>query len=58
MSDTTYSGSAGVIFTPDELLTMWAEMCRHPTEDNEIMRAKIKAWLEARNSGRKIVGVV
>lgn len=43
-----YSGPAGVHFTPDELLILWAELCRHPTAENQILRIKIKMWLESR----------
>lgn len=46
MTVTQYAGPAGVVFTPDELLILWAELCRHPTVENLHMREKIKRWLE------------
>lgn len=47
---------AGVLFTPDELLILWAELCRRPTVENQPMRDTIKAWLESRelNHGNQI----
>lgn len=55
--NTTYAGPAGVILTPDELLILWADLCRIPTAQNASIREKIKAWLESRelNGGNSTV---
>lgn len=45
---TCYTGPAGVHFTPDELLVLWADLSRIPTAENASIRNKIKAWLESR----------
>jgi hypothetical protein len=44
-----YTGPAGVVFTRDELLIMWADLCRHPTDDNEAIRHRIANYLERTN---------
>jgi hypothetical protein len=53
---TCYTGPSGVFFTPDELLILWAELCRHATPENQMMRDKIKAWLESRELNGAISG--
>ena len=54
---TCYTGPAGVHFTPDELLVLWAELYRHPTPENKPMRDKIKAWLESRELNGEAIPV-
>lgn len=48
-----YSGPAGVVFTPDDLLEIWRQLCLHPTPETERIRDKIKHCLEyrERNNG-------
>jgi hypothetical protein len=40
-----YTGPAGVIFTPDELLVIWAHLTRIADTDNKSVREKIAAYL-------------
>lgn len=48
MSVVAYAGPAGIALTPDEILILWAEMCRNPTAENESIRRKLKVYLESR----------
>lgn len=40
---------AGVVFTPDELLIIWADLTRIATTENSIIREKIAAHLESKS---------
>lgn len=41
-------GPAGVFFTPDELLIIWAYLTRLPTAENDEIRQRIRQFLDAR----------
>jgi uncharacterized protein len=41
-------GPAGVVFTPDELLIIWAYLTRLADTENAGVRQKIQRWLERR----------
>jgi hypothetical protein len=46
----SYTGPAGVVFTPDELLVIWADLTRIPTTENKSVREKIAAHLESKKN--------
>jgi hypothetical protein len=43
-----YAGPAGVVFTPDELLVIWAHLTRIADTENKSVREKITAYLESK----------
>ena len=50
MSITYYTGPAGVVFSPDELLIIWKYLATQPTEENRVIRDRVKRYLEERAS--------
>lgn len=48
MTTETYHGPAGVVFTDDELLIIWAYLTRLPMPENSDIRRRIRVYLETK----------